>query len=293
MDHPSDRADVSAYPAQIVFQGADGHDLHATIVAAPPGPAPGGERPAIVLLHGGGPDHQMMIPLADRLPPTWAAILPDIRGYGRSICRDPSRHTWGQYAADVIALLDHLGISSAVIGGAGLGGTIALRVAARYPHRVRGVIVMSLEAIESDEERVGEIRAMEAFAAQVRRDGIEAAWAPFLKELPFVIGAMVRDAIPRSDPGSIAAAAAITHDRSFARLEELAAITAPTLIIPGIDSRHPTSLARDAVAILPEGQLAPVQMSHDMRSAVDFAEVLVPSINTFLQQLDQSPSARN
>lgn len=229
----------------------------------------------------------MLIPLANHMPPGWVVILPDIRGYGRSICRDASRHSWGQYAADVIALLDHLDIRSAVIGGAGLGGTIALRVADRYPQRVRAAIVISLEAIESDAERVGEIRAMEAFAAQVRSDGIQAAWAPFLEQLPAVIGAMVRDAIPRSDPGSIAAAAAIAHDRSFGSADELAAIEVPTLIIPGIDSRHPTSLAKDVVAILPKGRLADVQMSHDMRSSIDFAEALAPSIVAFLRQMEE------
>ena len=229
----------------------------------------------------------MLIPLANHMPPGWVVILPDIRGYGRSICRDPSRHSWGQYAADVIALLDHLDIRSAVIGGAGLGGTIALRVAERYPQRARAAIVISLEAIESDAERVGEIRAMEAFAAQVRSDGIQAAWAPFLEQLPAVIGAMVRDAIPRSDPDSIAAAAAIAHDRSFGSADELAAIEVPTLIIPGIDSRHPTSLAKDIVEILPKGRLADVQMSHDMRSSIDFAEALAPSIVAFLRQMEE------
>lgn len=291
MDRGQERAGASRQLVETSFEAADGQRLHAAILSTP-STSPS-KSPAIVLLHGGGPDHQMLIPLANALPLAWTVVLPDIRGYGGSVCRDASRHTWGQYASDVIALLDHLQLPTAVVGGAGLGGTIALRVAARYPDRVRAAIIASLEAIENDAERAAEIRLMEAFAEQVRSAGIEAAWAPFLKELPPVIGAMVRDAIPRSDPGSIAAAAAITHDRSFTSLEELGVITAPTLIIPGIDSRHPTSLARDAVAILPEGQLAPVQMSHDMRSAADFAEVLAPSINTFLQQLDQTSPGRS
>ncbi len=273
----------------IKFHGDDGHELHATMLSSPLRSLKRAKRQTLVLFHGGGPDHHMLIPLANHMPAGWDIILPDIRGYGRSVCRDASRHSWGQYAADVIALLDHIDVRRAVVGGAGLGGTIALRVADRYPQRIRAAVVISLEAIESDAERIGEIRAMEAFAAQVRSDGIQAAWAPFLEQLPVVIGAMVRDAIPRSDPDSIAAAAAIAHDRSFGSADELAAIEAPTLIIPGIDSRHPTSLAEDVVEILPKGRLADVRMSHDMRSSSDFAEALAPSIIAFLKQIAEDP----
>ncbi|MCA1620506.1 MAG: hypothetical protein LC795_14595 [Acidobacteria bacterium] len=93
---------------------------------------------------------------------------------------------------------------------------------------------------------------------------------------------MVRDAIPRSDPASIAAAAAIGRDRSFQTVEELAAITAPTLIIPGIDARHPAALAEELARILPEGRLAPAALSADPRTAEDFALALAPAIQDFL-----------
>lgn len=286
MDRGQERAGASRQLVETSFEAADGQRLHAAILSTP-STSPS-KSPAIVLLHGGGPDHQMLIPLANALPLAWTVVLPDIRGYGGSVCRDASRHTWGQYASDVIALLDHLQLPTAVVGGAGLGGTIALRVAARYPDRVRAAIIASLEAIENDAERAAEIRLMEAFAEQVRSAGIEAAWAPFLKELPPVIGAMVRNAIPRSDAESIAAAAAIAHDRSFRTVQDLAAVTAPTLIIPGVDDRHPTALARDAVAILPLGRLAAVQMSRQMRTSTDFAQALAPSIVAFLREIDDA-----
>lgn len=68
----------------------------------------------------------------------------------------------------------------------------------------------------------------------------------YLDELAPIIGTLVRDAIPRSDPMSIAAAAAIGRDRSFRSVAEVAVIAAPTLIIPGMDegrSRKTESLA--------------------------------------------------
>ena len=93
---------------------------------------------------------------------------------------------------------------------------------------------------------------------------------------------MVREAIPRSDPASIAAAAAIGRDRSFRTVGELAAVTAPTLIIPGIDPRHPTALAEQLARILPHGRLSPVTLSADLLTADDFARALAPAIRDFL-----------
>ena len=99
---------------------------------------PGTSRaPILVLLHGGGPDHYSLEPLARQLADRHEIVLPDIRGYGRSVYADPERHTWNQYAADVIALLDRLGVDRAVVGGVGLGTTITFRTARTCPESTR------------------------------------------------------------------------------------------------------------------------------------------------------------
>jgi pimeloyl-ACP methyl ester carboxylesterase len=267
---------------ELNFRGNDGCPLHATIIDAADRPTVVREGSVIVLLHGGGPDHHSLIPLAQKLANRHAVVLPDIRGYGRSVCTDPARHTWAQYADDVVALLDRLGVHRAVVGGAGLGSTITLRVAVAYPDRVEALVLISVEDIEDDDEKEAEIEFMDAFAARVWAEGIEAAWEPILKNLAPIIGTMVREAIPRSDPASIAAAAAIGHDRSFRSPDELAVITAPTLIVPGIDQRHPTALAEHLASILPNGHLAAVRLSNDLHTADDFARVLAPAIREFL-----------
>ncbi len=69
------------------------------------------------------------------------------------------------------------------------------------------------------------------FADRVATHGIEAGWAPILAGFPPVVGAMVRDAIPRSDPASIVAAAAIGRERSIRDVTELVAIPAATTAI--------------------------------------------------------------
>src|ERR671933_1039258 len=47
--------------------------------------------------------------------------------------------TWDQACQDVVGLMDALGIDRAYLGGGSFGAAIALRCAARYPDRVRGI----------------------------------------------------------------------------------------------------------------------------------------------------------
>ncbi|HEX7831919.1 MAG TPA: alpha/beta hydrolase [Thermoanaerobaculia bacterium] len=266
------------------YHGNDGWPLFATVMHGSAKGAEGRHLP-IVLLHGGGPDHEMFVPLAQELVDHHTIALPDIRGYGRSVCADPTRHTWTQYADDVVSLLDHLGWTRAIVGGAGLGTTIALRTAVASPERVAALILISVEDIEDDEKKEAEIAFMDAFAERARSAGIEAAWTPILADLAPVIGALVRDAIPRSAAASIAAAAAIGRDRSFRSVDELVGITAPTLIVPGMDHRHPTQLAEDLARLLPRGVLASTAMSADLQNAEDFGRVFAPPIHEFLDEL--------
>jgi 3-oxoadipate enol-lactonase len=242
------------------------------------------DRPVLILMHGGGPDHRSLVPLAERLRDEATVVLPDVRGYGRSRCADPSRHTWTQYAADVVSLLDHLGVSRAVVGGAGLGTTIALRTAVEHPQRVGGLVLISVEDIEDDAAKAAEISFMDAFAERVRRAGVEAGWAPILPDLSPVIGTMVRESMADADAASVAAAAAIGRDRAFRSVDELLSIDVPTLVFAGADWRHPAVLANALASRLRRGQLGRASMSDELRSTDDFARAFAPEIADFLHR---------
>ncbi|HVM18466.1 MAG TPA: alpha/beta fold hydrolase [Egibacteraceae bacterium] len=69
-------------------------------------------------------------------------ILPELLGHGRS---DKPAHAY-QYrmefwAQQTVALLDHLGIDRAVVGGVSLGANVALHVAESAPERVHALVV--------------------------------------------------------------------------------------------------------------------------------------------------------
>lgn len=69
-------------------------------------------------------------------------VLPDLRGHGRSsILAKPFR--FDEAAADMFALLDHLGIASFKGVGISAGGNILLNMATKQPSRVQAMVVVS------------------------------------------------------------------------------------------------------------------------------------------------------
>jgi 3-oxoadipate enol-lactonase len=272
---------------ELEYFGADGCELFAFSTEALPG-VTAAHRPVLVMLHGGGPDHRSLIPLAKLLSDDAVVILPDVRGYGRSRCSDPKRHTWQQYADDVAALLNNVDVHAAVIGGAGLGATISLRTTIAYPERIAGLALISVEDIEGDDAKAAEIVFMDAFAERVRTLGIEAGWEPILPNLSRIVGTMVREAMQDADPASVAAAAAIGHDRAFRSIEELLVVEAPTLLFAGADWRHPAVLARKLAQVLARGRLGAAAMSDELRTTDDFARAFAPEIRAFVRELSKA-----
>ena len=66
----------------------------------------------------------------------------DARGHGSSdLGRDPRRQTWPELAADLLAMLDFLGLKHAVGGGASMGCGTLLHAACRAPSRFPALVL--------------------------------------------------------------------------------------------------------------------------------------------------------
>ncbi len=101
-----------------------------------------GDR-VLVLVHGLLMNRRMF----DRLGPELAdrgnrVICVDMLGHGGSDRPEDLRlYSMPLFARQVAALLDHLELPAAVVGGTSLGANIALELATRQPERVRGLFV--------------------------------------------------------------------------------------------------------------------------------------------------------
>ena len=103
-----------------------------------------GQGPRVLIfLHGILMDANMNRRLASDLAAKGnRVVLLDLPGHGLSARpQRASFHRMDTYAGHVIALMDHLGIDQAVVGGVSLGGNVSLLVAAEAPDRVRGLVV--------------------------------------------------------------------------------------------------------------------------------------------------------
>lgn len=97
----------------------------------------------LVYLHGLLLDRYLNRPLATLLAQAGnRVVLLDLPGHGMSDKpRHASMHRMDSYADCVVALLDHLGADSAVVGGVSLGANVALQCAAQWPERVSGLLL--------------------------------------------------------------------------------------------------------------------------------------------------------
>jgi pimeloyl-ACP methyl ester carboxylesterase len=97
----------------------------------------------VVLLPGLLLPVRMQEPLARHLAQLGNRVVTfDPLGHGSSDRPyDMTRYSVDDFAHEVIALLDHLDIDEAVIGGTSLGANITLEVAALAPRRVRGMLI--------------------------------------------------------------------------------------------------------------------------------------------------------
>jgi non-heme chloroperoxidase len=115
------------------------------------------EGHAIVFLHG-WPDSwfsfSRVLPL---LSPEYHAFALTQRGHGGSD-KPECCYTLDDFAADVDAFMDTLGIDKATLAGHSMGSLIAQRVALSYPRRVSGLVLIGAATMAANNEVLLEAR---------------------------------------------------------------------------------------------------------------------------------------
>jgi pimeloyl-ACP methyl ester carboxylesterase len=133
------------------FVGIAMHDGQRLFFTESDGP----QKPAMILSHGFLMDKSMFAPQIDRFADRYRVIVWDQRGFGRT-GYDGEPFTFWDSARDLLAVLDHLGVERAVVGGMSQGGFVALRTALLAPERVAGLVLIDTEAgVFTPEERRG------------------------------------------------------------------------------------------------------------------------------------------
>lgn len=138
-----------------------------------------GEGPALLFLHAFPLDLSMWDAPAAALAPLYRVVRFDCRGFGQTPPGD-GLLTMERIADDAVALLDHLGLSRAVVVGCSMGGYAAFALARRRPERLRGLVLVDTRA-EADSAAGRQGRAQ--LAERVRLEGSAVARDAFLPKL--------------------------------------------------------------------------------------------------------------
>jgi pimeloyl-ACP methyl ester carboxylesterase len=246
-----------------------------------------GEGPRVtVLLHGLLLSQRMHVPLARALAERGNRVVTlDLLGHGRSD-RPPDmwRYSMGFFAEEVVALLDHLGIDEAVVGGTSLGANVTLEVASLAPGRLRGMVV-EMPVLDNAllacavaftplmvALTVGEpvMRLLSRVTRMVREDRVP--WA----------ANVLLDTVRQDPAPSAAVLQGLFHGRTAPHRSERRTFTAPTLVIGHRrDPVHPFSDAGLLAEELPNCTLLEASSILELRVA---PERLTNEIADFIER---------
>ncbi|KAB1978925.1 alpha/beta fold hydrolase [Streptomyces triticiradicis] len=132
---------------------------------------PGGTP--VVFVHGLADSWWSFEPLLRRLPASLHGYAPTQRGHGDA-GRPPEGYTPDDFAADLVAFLDVVGISRAVLVGASSGGVPARIVAGSHPDRIAGLVLLGVPGTLADKPAVTRVvKAVETLSDPVPRAFVE------------------------------------------------------------------------------------------------------------------------
>lgn len=114
----------------------------------------------IIMLHGAGSNGHTWHHQLDYLGRAHSPIAVDLPAHGRSSGVE-GLNSVEEYSDFVAALMDALGVGSAVIAGRSMGGAIGMDMALRHPKRVDGlVLIVTAAKFNIPDARVAGLRAV-------------------------------------------------------------------------------------------------------------------------------------
>ncbi|HJP73886.1 MAG TPA: alpha/beta fold hydrolase [Pseudonocardiaceae bacterium] len=250
-----------------------------------------GSGPALVLLSGQANNHHWWDGVREDFDDEHTTISLDYRGTGESDKPDEPYSTRG-FAADVLAVLDDLGIDRAAVYGTSMGGRVAQWLAADHPDRVHALILGCTSpggphSIERD--NAVRVALAKPGTREARQALIDLMFTPAFSAAHTGRYTVLGD--PRMPPYARKAHLLASHGHNA--WDVLPTITAPTLVLHGTDDRlNPTANAKLLADRMPD---ATVRLIEGARHAyfVEFREVAGPAVVAFLNEIGPARSGLN
>ena len=253
-----------------------------------------GEGIPVILLHGFPLSSQIWTPVRTAVEQAARLITPDLRGFGSSE-KPPTGYGVGELAGEVIRLADAVKVDRFVLGGHSMGGYVALRVAAAWPERVAGLILVDTraeaDAPEGRERRnAGIARIAAGDASDFLDEFVAGLVGPSSRARAPRVLAELRAIAAEAAPEALAGCLAGMRDRPDSSAL-LPALAVPALVIVGQeDSLTPPAASRSMAAALPRATLVEIPSAGhtpSMERPIPTAEAILG----FLRSNFPAPSA--
>jgi 3-oxoadipate enol-lactonase len=213
------------------------------------GSGPG--RPALVLVNSLGTDLRSFDGVAARLAGRFRILRFDKRGHGLSGLGEGPVSV-ERHAADLAALMDRLGITTALVAGISIGGMIAQALAAARPDLVRGLVLFDTGAVIGPPSVwAARIEAVRAGGIESIADAVMQRWfsARFIAEEPATV-AGYRAMLTRMPVEGYLASVEALRDADLTAAARRIAV--PTLTVCGSeDLSTPPALVRALAGLIP------------------------------------------
>lgn len=220
-----------------------------------------GTGPALLLLHGFTGSSSTWTPHLK----AWVGfttIAVDLLGHGQADApSNPDRYRMEHCVADLVALLDHLGIGRAAVLGYSMGGRVALHLALYAPERLWALILESASpGILEAHERTTRVQSDTALAEFIEREGLK-AFVDRWESLPLfatqtrlsdtVRNTLRRQRLKNNPLGLANSLRGLGTGMQQPVLPELHKISLPVLLLAGaLDTKY-TALAHQMADVLP------------------------------------------
>ncbi|MCB8960885.1 MAG: 2-succinyl-6-hydroxy-2,4-cyclohexadiene-1-carboxylate synthase [Ardenticatenales bacterium] len=226
----------------------------------------GGSGRPLLLLHGFTGSGAGWEPFRAAWGADYQLIAPDILGHGRSAApADPARYTMAAVAADMVALLDHLGLAKADLLGYSMGGRLALYLVCHYPDRFdRLILESSSPGLATETERASRRAADEALADRLEAEGIEAfvarwealsLWASQAKLPADVLAAQRAERLAQTPRGLANSLRGMGTGAQPSLWGELEGVDRPVLLINGALDQKFVAINEQMAPLLPYATL--------------------------------------
>src|SRR5712675_68028 len=223
-----------------------------------------GSGPPLLLTHGYSSTSAMWQGQIEALSKHHRLVLWDMRGHGQSdYPDDPGAYSEALTVADMAALLDEVGATSAIVGGLSLGGYMSLAFYRAHPARVRALLIIDTgPGFKKDDAREAWNKRALDTGDRFEREGLEV-----LKS-----GSRERSMVSQRDARVI---------------ESLPDIKVPALVVVGADDT-PFLAAADYMAAKIPGAKKAVIPAAGHAVNIDQPQAFIDAVLPFLDNLPQN-----